>query len=86
MFGVKKVAHHAGLMEQMADTVGADLREAVADHRLSAADYRTAVIRCTTCEAAEECPSWMDSHAGAEVAPAYCRNRDLLERLSHAKA
>jgi hypothetical protein len=28
MFGVKKVAHHAGLMEQMADTVGADLREA----------------------------------------------------------
>ena len=55
MFGVKKVAHHAGLMEQMADTVGADLREAVADHRLSAADYRTAVIRCTTCEGAEEC-------------------------------
>ena len=73
MFGVKKVAHHAGLMEQMADTVGADLREAVADHRLSAADYRTAVIRCTTCE-------------GAEEAPAYCRNRDLLERLSNAKA
>ena len=86
MFGVKTVAHHAGLMEQMADTVGADLREAVADHRLSAADYRTAVIRCTTCEGAEECAHWMESHAGAEEAPAYCRNRDLLERLSHAEA
>jgi len=85
MFGVKTVAHHAGLMEQMAETVGADLHEAVAEHRLSAADYRTAVIRCTTCEGAEECAQWMESHAGAEAAPAYCRNGDLLERLSHAE-
>jgi len=86
MFGVKTVAHHAGLMEQMADTVGADLGDAIADHRLSAADYRTAVIRCTTCEAAGECPSWMESHAQAEEAPAYCRIHDLLERLSQTKA
>ncbi len=86
MFGVKTIAHHAGLMERMADTVGADLREAIADHRLSAAEYRTAVIRCTTCDGAEECPHWIDSHAHAERAPAYCQNRDLLERISPAEA
>jgi hypothetical protein len=86
MFGVKTVAHHAGLMERMAERVGADLGDAVAEHRLSASDYRTAVIRCTTCDASDECGHWMDCHAHAEGAPAYCRNRDLLERLSHAKA
>lgn len=86
MFGVKTVAHHAGLMEAMAETVGSDLGDAIADHRLSASDYRTAVMRCTTCEASEECPHWAESHAGAEATPAYCRNRDLLERLSRAEA
>ena len=73
-------------MERMAETVGADLGDAVAKHRLSASDYRTAVIRCTTCDASDECRHWMDSQAHAEGAPAYCRNRDLLERLSHAEA
>jgi len=86
MFGVKTVAHHAGLVERMAETVGAGLGDAIADHRLSASEYRTAVIRCTTCDASEECPHWMDSHAHAEGAPAYCRNSDLLDRLSHAEA
>ena len=86
MFWVKTDAHHADLVEWMAGTVGAELGDAVADHRLSASDYRMAVIRCTTCDASEECRLWMDSHAHAEGAPSYCRNRDLLERLSYAEA
>ena len=86
MFGVKTIAHHAGFMERMAETVGADLGDAIADHRLSAADDFTAVIPCTTCDASEECSHWMDSHAHAEGPPAYCRNNDLLEQLSRAEA
>ena len=86
MFGVKTIAHHAGFMERMAETVGADLGDAIADHRLSAADNCTAAIRCTTCDASEECSHWMDSHAHAEGPPAYCRNNDILEQLSRAEA
>ena len=86
MFWVKTDAHHADLMKRMAETVGAELGDAVANHRLSASGHCTAVIRCTTCDASEECPHGMDSHAHPEGPPAYCRNRGLLERLSHAEA
>ena len=86
MFWVKTDAHHADLVEWMAGTVRAELGDAVANHRLSASGHCTAAIRCTTCDASEECRLWMDSHAHPEGPPAYCRNRDFLERLSHAEA
>lgn len=38
MFGIKTIDHHAGFMERMAETAGGDLGDAIADHRLSAAD------------------------------------------------
>lgn len=80
-----KVARHADLVSEMAQTVGADIGGAMEEGRLDPARYRSAVMRCTTCEAAEECPGWMASHPGAAAAPGYCKNRDLMAALRVAE-
>lgn len=82
MLGSKKLAHHSDLMTRMADTVGADLADAMAEGRIDAEMLRAATISCAGCDDATECPSWLDDHAtGAEAPPGYCRNRNLMLAL-----
>ena len=79
----KRIDHHATLFHNMAETVHADLGEALMDGRIDGQGVRAAVFQCMTCDSAEECPKWMQAHAdGAESAPEYCRNRQLLQRLT----
>ncbi len=77
-----KLDRHAGLMNRMADTVGANLGDALARGDLSAIELRNAVVRCTGCEGAGDCGQWLDDHgAGAADTPSYCRNHEMLDRL-----
>jgi hypothetical protein len=78
----QKLDRHADLVNRMADTVGADLGEALLKGTLSGQGLRAAVLNCCRCEGGGECPDWLEAHAqGAEEAPDYCRNRALLAGL-----
>lgn len=81
-----KLDRHADLMQRMADTVGADLGQAMQDGRLSAEGLRSAVLRCTSCDSVGACEHWLEAQEAGTIdaAPGYCRNADLLERLQHA--
>jgi hypothetical protein len=73
---------HTDLINRMAETLQVDLGDALINGRLPPEGLRAAVLSCTACEGAGECPGWLDSHAeAASHAPGYCRNADLFERL-----
>lgn len=80
---LEKLNRHAELMGRMAETVDADLAEALLRGDLNGMILRGAVLRCTTCEAAQVCAEWLDSQDGAhgQPVPEFCVNRDLMERL-----
>jgi len=90
MFGTKTINRHAALMNRMAETLGVDLTQAIADGRLPAEAWREAVVRCTACSDPEGCQHWLAEHAQdehrPEDAPGYCRNRDLMDSLRMALA
>lgn len=74
-----RMIHSAGLVERMADTVGAS--EALSAHASRAVITRRAVSRCVGCSETQACQHWLDAHESADQAPDYCRNHDLFERL-----
>ena len=80
---VNRIERHTDLMHGMADTVGVDLGDALLDGRLAPDELRSAVLRCTGCEAAEVCGQWLADNADSnpDAAPGYCRNADLFARL-----
>lgn len=78
----EKLDRHADLVNRMADTLGADLGEALLNGALSGSDLRSAVINCCACEATGPCRDWLADHPqGATEIPAFCRNRDLMAAL-----
>lgn len=90
MFGAKTINRYAALMNRMAETLGVDLSEAIAEGRLPAEGWREAVVRCTGCSDPEGCQHWLAEHAADEAAPdaapGFCRNRDLMDSLRTALA
>ena len=77
-----RIEKHSDLMHRMAQTVGADFGDAILSGQLTGHELRTAVLRCTCCDGADDCPGWMDAHPeGAAHAPGYCQNAELLDRL-----
>jgi hypothetical protein len=40
-----------------------------------------AAHRCLTCEGPDACQEWLARENSPQSAPAYCRNRDLFERV-----
>jgi hypothetical protein len=85
VFGSRKLARHAQLVNRMAATVGADLPDALADGRITGEAMRTTVLRCTACDDPEACAHWLEAHTdGAEAAPSYCRNAAFLAALGKA--
>lgn len=78
-----KIDHHATLFQRMADTVHADLGDALIEGRIDGQALRAAVFQCMNCDGADKCPGWMDAHAeGAAQAPGYCRNGPMLQRIT----
>lgn len=87
MFGTAKFGRHADLVKRMAEAVGADLPQALADGRITPEGLRGAVASCTGCACPDACGDWLDAHAGgAAQAPGYCRNADLIARLADEAA
>ncbi len=81
---IDRIDRHANLVNRMADTVGADMGDALLDGRVRAQELRSAVLRCTRCDHVEKCVPWLGAHAesGARSAPEYCSNRRLLSRVT----
>ncbi|TDE36690.1 DUF6455 family protein [Antarcticimicrobium sediminis] len=75
---------HAALVDQMVSALGADLEEAALAGRVTIDEISDAVLRCTGCNNPAHCASLVA--ARVEVAPAYCRNRDLMARLRQGAA
>lgn len=69
-------ARQMGLMDRMADVLGADIRAE------GPAVHRNAALRCAGCGATETCKSWLDRQTTADSAPDFCRNKDLMDRLA----
>lgn len=95
MFGARTLNRHAALMNRMAQVLGVDLTEAMAQNLLSGEDWRGAVVRCTGCSDPEGCQHWLAAHdapedhdgaATAEAAPHFCNNRLMMARLAEAIA
>jgi len=79
---LKRLDHHSELMENMAQTLGVDLSDALTQGRLAPSGLRDAMLACVCCTGADECPGWLAKHAdGADHAPGYCRNGALFDRL-----
>jgi hypothetical protein len=78
---------HADLVDRMAGTLGVDLEQAMMEGRMNVDQLGDAVLSCTGCSNPEDCRHWLEGHKGqiAEEAPGYCRNRDMLKRLSTGK-
>jgi hypothetical protein len=71
-----RAEQHARLMGGMMDRLGVDVDAAAAEgHALA-----IAARRCLFCGHTAECEDWLRSVERAESAPAFCPNRDLLER------
>ncbi|MBN8290511.1 hypothetical protein JI664_00900 [Rhodobacter sp. NTK016B] len=81
----KKLDTHSDLIASMAETVHADLTDALVYGRVTGQEIRNAVMSCMGCEGSGDCQNWMDAHNhDADTPPAYCRNRAMLERAKEA--
>lgn len=78
---------HANLVDRMSETLGLDLAE-MAQRGVgpSEEESKLRVHRCLGCTDPEQCVGFLDAHAEtgniADAAPAYCRNKQTLERLA----
>lgn len=73
---------HADLVDRMATTLGHDLQDAAIRGDVSIDDISDAVLRCTNCSNPGHCAGWLATRELAAHPPEYCRNGDMLDRLS----
>jgi len=78
-----KYDKHSELVAKMSAKLGVDLTEKLVEGKVGAQVLRGTVLHCMSCEAPEECREWLDENEGGPdtEAPAYCRNKVLLEEL-----
>jgi hypothetical protein len=76
-----KADKHTALMQSMAEKVGVDWNELVAENPEMANSFRHASLTCAQCKKAGECVEWQAEHDHEEHAPDYCLNRQLLDKL-----
>jgi hypothetical protein len=69
------VREHFWLVRRMADAANSDLGAAMAQGRLSHADWAGMVNRCRACPWADRCKDWLDAGPQAGEAPGECANR-----------
>ena len=73
---------HEALMTRMATKLGADLDDAELRGDLPPEMRAEMLTACTGCADPQNCARWLERTAEAEVAPEYCRNRDILHDLA----
>ncbi|MDA7966085.1 DUF6455 family protein [Ruegeria sp.] len=73
--------HHAGLVDNMAASLGVDLEEAAIAGALRVDEISDAVLRCADCPNPGHCEAMLSQRLHQPDAPEYCRNRDLMGRL-----
>lgn len=77
-----KLAEHSDLMRQMAGRTGVDLGQALIEGRVGAQEYRDRAIRCSICNRAEACRSFLKAtHIERRDPPDYCVNSDIFKKL-----
>ena len=85
MFGAKTINRHAALMNRMAETLGVDLTEAIADGRLPAEAWREAVSK-PEARARAVTPDVRDSRASARIVNSRAATDSGFDRLSDRAA
>ncbi len=76
-----KITESAGLVQDMAQHLDVDLTHMSGlDAQTSVAQFRSAVMRCVSCDHHEECRHLLDENATLDTAPDYCRNRNVMVR------
>ncbi len=73
--------HHAGLVDQMATTLGVDLQEAAIEGAVQFDEISDAVLRCVDCPNPANCQTFLARNQTADRTPEYCRNQELLNRI-----
>ncbi len=75
----QRVIWRAGLMEAMIRKLGLTGKM----RRLPDSEQvmQNAGRRCLTCDGPDACQEWLARENSRQSAPAYCRNRDLFERV-----
>jgi hypothetical protein len=73
------MCRRADLMDAMMDRLGvADGLRQLPDH---GGTLRRAAHRCLACAWPVACQKWVDHQTAPDSAPAFCRNRELFERV-----
>lgn len=85
MLSPKVLKEHASRVDQMAETLGVDLEEAVLTGAARFDDVADAVLRCTACSDPAHCADWLQTARNETTAPAYCRNLELFAALRGGK-
>ena len=76
-----KLGSSADLVTGMSDRLGVDFRAAVLRNPDRAAqDYRSMVLRCSSCTDQVDCAERQANATSFDAAPEYCLNKDILER------
>ncbi|MEX0955897.1 MAG: DUF6455 family protein [Rhizobiaceae bacterium] len=75
-----RLARNTELMQKMFARVGIDNWFAQNPHGPEV--LRRAALRCGTCTNEAECAHWLETHGTADHAPDFCRNRDLVDRIT----
>jgi len=73
-----KIARSRQRLSRMFGLTGAAEQLAFCDE----AEVMAAEARCMSCEEPEACERFLASGAKHGAAPAYCRNREMIERLT----
>jgi hypothetical protein len=75
-----RLANNTVLMQKMFARVG--ISDWFAQNPHGPEVLRRAALRCGTCTDEAECANWLETHEDASHAPDFCRNRDLVERIT----
>lgn len=81
MLSRNTLQRHAGLLDQMATTLGVDLEEAAIGGKVSIDTISDAVLRCTGCPNPGHCERFLAKTVAATETPEYCRNQEILNEL-----
>ena len=74
--------NRAWLPRAMAEAVGVSLTDALAEGRITEAEFGALVERCRHCDRSEPCLRWrLDHPVNDGAAPPYCLNAELIETL-----
>ncbi len=78
-----EIEKHFWLTRSVAQSLGISLTEAMAEGKLTPADYAQMVTRCRGAICDERCQIWLAAQQGmAEKAPDFCANAQVLNDLT----